>query len=150
MCPYFYTRESLSDCDVVLLPYNYLIDPNIRSRLGLNFDNSIVIFDEAHNLESVCSDSASFDLTAQDIAACILEVQKCIDLIRDPNSSALDQLMGKMGINIDIQELAMLKALLLQFEQILEKQPLPDNGEGYTRAGSFIFELMNECRVKKK
>jgi hypothetical protein len=32
------------------MPYNYLIDPEIRSRLNMNFENSIILIDEAHNI----------------------------------------------------------------------------------------------------
>ncbi len=33
------------------------------------WENSVVIFDEAHNVENVCSDSYSFDLTATQVGA---------------------------------------------------------------------------------
>jgi hypothetical protein len=32
------------------MPYNYLIDPEIRSRLKVNLKNSIILIDEAHNI----------------------------------------------------------------------------------------------------
>lgn len=28
------------------MPYNYLIDPTIRQRIKVNFENSVVVFDE--------------------------------------------------------------------------------------------------------
>ena len=34
----------------------------------------MVIFDEAHNMESICAESASFDITSKDLALCINEV----------------------------------------------------------------------------
>lgn len=33
-----------------------------------------MIFDEAHNMESICAESASFDITSKDLALCINEV----------------------------------------------------------------------------
>jgi regulator of telomere elongation helicase 1 len=42
--------------------YNYLLDPAFRGSLGLAWQGAVVIFDEAHNVESVASDAASFDL----------------------------------------------------------------------------------------
>ena len=44
------------------MPYNYLIDPKIRDNYKINFENSIIILDEAHNIEKVSEEVASFDL----------------------------------------------------------------------------------------
>ncbi len=39
------------EADLVLMPYNYLVDPSIRARLNLPLQGAIVIIDEAHNIE---------------------------------------------------------------------------------------------------
>jgi Rad3-related DNA helicase len=44
------------------MPYNYLIDPKIRDNYKIDFENSIIILDEAHNIEKVSEEVASFDL----------------------------------------------------------------------------------------
>jgi len=62
-------------------PYNYLIDPgNRRSLNSIPWDNAVLIFDEAHNLESICADAASFDLHPNNLAACVAEAHECIKL----------------------------------------------------------------------
>jgi regulator of telomere elongation helicase 1 len=68
---------------LILLPYNYLVDPSIRSTLNVDWRNSVVIFDEAHNLESVASDASSFTLSSVDIAACIKEMQDAVRSLQD-------------------------------------------------------------------
>jgi regulator of telomere elongation helicase 1 len=55
-CPYFAMRDRLAGADVVFMPYNYLIDEKIRENFELNIENSVVIFDEGHNIPSVCED----------------------------------------------------------------------------------------------
>lgn len=60
ICPYFYSRESSTTADLVLMPYNYLLDSSIRASLKLDWENSVIIFDEAHNLERVASDAGAF------------------------------------------------------------------------------------------
>lgn len=73
VCPYYLSREMAGSAELVFLPYNYLVDAKTRTGLGITFENSILIFDEAHNVESVCSDAASFDLTAVVLAGAIEE-----------------------------------------------------------------------------
>lgn len=52
-CSYFTTREAAKTADLVLMPYNYLLDGFLRSTMSLDWSRAIVIFDEAHNLEEV-------------------------------------------------------------------------------------------------
>lgn len=44
------SREMHKVVDILFAPYNYLIDSGYRKSLKLNWKNSILIFDEAHNL----------------------------------------------------------------------------------------------------
>lgn len=60
--------------DIVFLPYNYLIDAKTRGGLGIQWHSAVLIFDEAHNVEQVCSDSMSFDLPAAALAGAIEEL----------------------------------------------------------------------------
>ena len=43
----------------------------------INWNNAVVIFDEAHNLESVASDASSFELTSAQIAGAQDEALRC-------------------------------------------------------------------------
>ncbi|XP_057860129.2 regulator of telomere elongation helicase 1 homolog isoform X2 [Cryptomeria japonica] len=80
-CPYYLSRELHSSADLLFAPYNYLIDKdNRRSLTGINWENTVLIFDEAHNLENICADAASFDLPCSYLTACIAEAKQCIDL----------------------------------------------------------------------
>ncbi|XP_072998830.1 uncharacterized protein [Typha latifolia] len=49
-CPYYGTREMVRAADLVVLPYQSLLQRSARESLGLNLKNSVVIIDEAHNL----------------------------------------------------------------------------------------------------
>lgn len=50
-CPFFAAREIAETAQIVFCPYNYVVDPVIREQLGINVKDSIVILDEAHNIE---------------------------------------------------------------------------------------------------
>ncbi|EMD33187.1 hypothetical protein CERSUDRAFT_108361 [Gelatoporia subvermispora B] len=49
-CPYFGTRRAIPQAQLVLLPYNLLLQKTAREALGIDLTNQVVIVDEAHNL----------------------------------------------------------------------------------------------------
>ena len=51
-------------CNVVIYSYHYLLDPKIAERVSNQFSRDcIVVFDEAHNIDNVCIESLSTDIT---------------------------------------------------------------------------------------
>lgn len=50
-CPYFVMKDRAELADVIFMPYNYLIDDKIRENFRVDWENSIIIFDEAHNVQ---------------------------------------------------------------------------------------------------
>lgn len=64
LCPYFIVRRMISMCNIIIYSYHYLLDPKIAERVSNEVSkDSIVIFDEAHNIDNVCIESLSLDLT---------------------------------------------------------------------------------------
>ncbi|KAI8453523.1 hypothetical protein BY996DRAFT_4583028 [Phakopsora pachyrhizi] len=64
ICPYFAVRRMLAHADVVIYSFHYLLDPKVASQVSKEIlPNSIVVFDEAHNIDNVCIESLSIDLT---------------------------------------------------------------------------------------
>ncbi|KAF8250207.1 DNA repair helicase RAD3 [Wilcoxina mikolae CBS 423.85] len=63
-CPYFSARRMMPFCNVIIYSYHYLLDPKIAERVSKEFSKDcIVVFDEAHNIDNVCIESLSIDLT---------------------------------------------------------------------------------------
>ncbi|CDK29695.1 unnamed protein product [Kuraishia capsulata CBS 1993] len=63
-CPYFTVRRMMPFCNIIIYSYHYLLDPKIADRVSRELSkDSIVIFDEAHNIDNVCIESLSLDLT---------------------------------------------------------------------------------------
>ncbi|CAD2216489.1 regulator of telomere elongation helicase 1 [Angomonas deanei] len=63
-CPYYATREMSFYAEINFLTYNYVLDPLIRHETKMERiirNNSVFIFDEAHNVSGVCQDSLSVD-----------------------------------------------------------------------------------------
>lgn len=64
-CPFFVSKELAKDADIVFGPYNYFIDPVIRRSMSIEMDNAVFIFDEAHNIEDVCRESGSLEVSLE-------------------------------------------------------------------------------------
>ena len=141
-CPYYYSIDNCKDAEIIFMPYNYLIDAAIRPS-SVNLSNSIVIFDEAHNIESVCCDSVSFQLKSGILAQCVSEVQHILEM----NKFCADLLTSK-------EDFIELKSTLSILQQVIEDIPIPTNNvtkpmqePSIIRPGSFIFDIFKQAKI---
>lgn len=58
-CPYYLSRVLAKNAEIVFCPYNYVLDPNIRAAMDIEVENSILILDEAHNVEDTLRSEGS-------------------------------------------------------------------------------------------
>lgn len=64
ICPYFTVRRMMPFVDVVIYSFHYLLDPKVADQVSKELSkDAIVVFDEAHNIDNVCIESLSIDLT---------------------------------------------------------------------------------------
>jgi regulator of telomere elongation helicase 1 len=61
--------------DLVLMPYNYILDPKIRNSYNIRLEKNILIFDEAHNLNNIAEESMSMSMSTATIGLCIKELK---------------------------------------------------------------------------
>ena len=59
-CPFYLSRTKCADAEIIFMPYNYLLDDTVRRGLDIVWEDTVVIVDEAHNLESSAADSMSY------------------------------------------------------------------------------------------
>ncbi|XP_015416681.1 PREDICTED: TFIIH basal transcription factor complex helicase XPD subunit [Myotis davidii] len=70
-CPYFLARYSILHANVVVYSYHYLLDPKIADLVSKELARkAVVVFDEAHNIDNVCIDSMSVNLTRRTLDRC--------------------------------------------------------------------------------
>ncbi|XP_071836149.1 regulator of telomere elongation helicase 1-like isoform X2 [Apostichopus japonicus] len=144
-CPYYMARELKTSADIVFMPYNYLLDPKARKIHGVELQGNIIIFDEAHNVEKMCEESASFDLTSFDIASCIEVVGQLLERTTEVNTLN-EQFNGVEDFNsLDVEDLAVLKRLFMLLEKSIIQLNIPK--EGFTKPASFIFDLFNKVNI---
>ncbi|XP_069808452.1 regulator of telomere elongation helicase 1 isoform X2 [Dendropsophus ebraccatus] len=151
-CPYYLSRNLKQQADIIFMPYNYLLDPKSRKAHNIDLKGTVVIFDEAHNVERMCEESASFDLTPYDLASGIdaldLVMKDLTDNLEQKHISAQFNMEApSSGLNVEIEDLAKIKGALLQIESAIDAVTLPANGNGITREGSYIFELFASAGI---
>lgn len=118
-CPYFLSKELVERADIIFMPYNYLLDPKARKANNIELHNSIVILDEAHNVEKMCEESASIQLKSSDLALCIQEVTDIMKKLDEDIKFGLTDDFGGAdgeGANFSLDDLACFKELLLRLE----------------------------------
>ncbi|XP_054261703.1 regulator of telomere elongation helicase 1 homolog isoform X2 [Macrosteles quadrilineatus] len=150
-CPYYMSREMMSSADIVFMPYNYLLHAQTRRQQQLILDNTVVILDEAHNVERMCEESASVQITSTDIALCIAEVEQIIEKIKQD----LTDLTDDSPKAFSLEDLRGLKAMFLSLENAVDAVEFEtvkygkDKGQkmGKTFPASYIFELLAKAGI---
>ncbi|XP_072269760.1 regulator of telomere elongation helicase 1 [Pyxicephalus adspersus] len=151
-CPYYLSRNLKQHADIIFMPYNYLLDPKSRKAHNIDLKGTVVIFDEAHNVERMCEESASFDLTPYDLASGIdaldLVIKELTDNLEQKQISAeFNMESPNSSLNIELEDLAKIKGALLNLESAIDAIALPANGTGITKDGSYIFELFGSAGI---
>lgn len=66
-CPYYGSRDMIRAADLVVLPYQSLLQKSSRESLGLNLKDNIVIIDEAHNLSDSLTNMYNAKITSAQV-----------------------------------------------------------------------------------
>ncbi|KAM8774836.1 regulator of telomere elongation helicase 1 [Rhynchonycteris naso] len=151
LCPYYLSRNLKQQADIIFMPYNYLLDAKSRRAHNIDLKGTVVIFDEAHNVEKMCEESVSFDLTPHDVASGL----DVIGQVLEEQTKAAQQ--GELrleisadstsGLNMELEDIAKLKMILLRLEGAIDAVELPEDNGGVTKPGSYIFELFAKAQI---
>lgn len=72
-CPYYATRKATADAQLLITPYQLLLQPDTRESVGVYLKNCVIIFDEAHNLVEAMNSAHSVSLSLSQIALAIYQ-----------------------------------------------------------------------------
>ncbi|SJL00389.1 related to RAD3-DNA helicase/ATPase [Armillaria ostoyae] len=130
-CPYFTVRRMLPFVDVIIYSFHYLLDPKVAEQVSKEMSkDAIVVFDEAHNIDNVCLESLSIDLTR-------------------PMLDSASRSIGKLGEKIE--EIKTTDAAKLQNEYAklvegLQDDPQDNDGtDGFMTSPVLPEDLLNEA-----
>jgi Rad3-related DNA helicase len=83
-------------CNVVIFSYHYLLDPKIAERVSKDFSKDcIVVFDEAHNIDNVCIESLSTDITEDSLRKATRGAQNLENKISQMRDTDQEQLQNE-------------------------------------------------------
>ena len=131
-CPYYASRLFKKRSEVIFTPYNYLLVPSLRRSQQLDLQGSVVIFDEGHNLESICEESASSEISSVTLASVVKELDRLLVIVAkmqfdenkqvDPEEEESQHDMDEeMMIALDPKSLVFLKNILCDFIEALDE-----------------------------
>uniref|UniRef100_K3ZQ62 Helicase ATP-binding domain-containing protein n=1 Tax=Setaria italica TaxID=4555 RepID=K3ZQ62_SETIT len=98
-CPYFAAQHMAEAAQLVFCPYNYLISPIVRRAMDIDIGGSIIILDEAHNIEDTARDAGSVDVDEESLYLLQGELQslvtdEAVAMIYQPLHDVIQGLMG--------------------------------------------------------
>lgn len=83
-CPYFTIRRMMPFVDVIIYSFHYLLDPKVAEQVSKELTkDAIVVFDEAHNIDNVCIESLSIDLTRPNLDSATRSVARLGEKIEE-------------------------------------------------------------------
>ncbi|RVW54867.1 DNA repair helicase XPD [Vitis vinifera] len=76
-CPYFLARHMVQFANVVVYSYQYLLDPKVAGIISKEMQReSVVVFDEAHNIDNVCIEALSVSVRRQTLEGATRNLSK--------------------------------------------------------------------------
>ena len=145
-CPYHYEKDKSYNSDIIFSPFNYIIDKEIKDTLRINIENSILIIDEAHNIDKILEDNWSIELKTNSLNNMIIELNNII-LEKRKN----DKYFSQFSENDILKEINIIKNIKKKIEEISEVL----NGEVYPNKGKILnpdefFSLFIQFHIKNQ
>ncbi len=147
-CPFHFEGDKNNKSDITFLPYNYIIDKEIRDVLHISLENSILIIDEAHNIEKVLEESCTIDLITYYFDSMINELNDIINIKKSDNGK------NKKFKNFPEKNLLDEINILISIKENIEKIPNVLKGDNYPKKGKILdnkefFSLFMNLNSKK-
>ncbi|KAK2582863.1 hypothetical protein KPH14_008941 [Odynerus spinipes] len=147
-CPYFLAKELKQNADITFMPYNYLLDPKTRKSQGIEVQNNVILLDEAHNIEKICEEAASLQISSTDVAMCIDDITAVMeDISKDlehENDFSMDEPVQR---DFTPEDLCILKSMFLALEKAIDDIKITKQNEGEIFPGGYIFELLSKAEL---
>lgn len=93
VCPYYLARKAVGEANIVVCNYPYLVDSGVSDVVRGKTDNaSIVVFDEAHNIDNICIDALTVKLNKGMLESASIQ----LDRVKDKAAAAGEAVVTKL------------------------------------------------------
>ncbi|XP_059614079.1 regulator of telomere elongation helicase 1 homolog [Phlebotomus argentipes] len=145
-CPYYMSKELYKEANIIFMPYNYILDPKARRANQIELNNCVVILDEGHNVEKMCEDAMSLQLTSTDVASSITDVTSAMELLDKAQDSG-DMLGYEERKDISLDDLATFKEVLLALEKTIDVIKVDHKKTGVTFGGEYVYDFLSQASI---
>ena len=143
-CPYYAVKENAKHADLILMPYTYLFDEDIRRSIKIPITNQIIIIDEAHNIQKVAEEACSFEFNTTTMKIMAATLFKLIDTKSQLASKRKKQKQEKaLGATL-IDKIVFLHHVIEQFRQYCYNFKYNDFAQSYMRGKNNEMTNFNE------
>lgn len=140
VCPYYLAKNLTGKADIVFTPYNNILDQKLQKSFPLKLKDSIIIFDEAHNVEKVCQEVASTQISSTELSMCINDMNVILKILRVNNrDTSADKLT--------IEDCSNFLISISGFKRELESVPLSGRPKSQTLSGDDIFKRLQTIQI---
>ncbi|ORM39969.1 Regulator of telomere elongation helicase 1 -like protein [Babesia sp. Xinjiang] len=148
-CPFYASRDAHEIADVTLLPYNYLLSPMSRDALEIRLKNSVLIIDEAHNVESLAEGAAAFTVRQVDVARYLMALRRFVEAHKKVSES---QQLGvlKDEVSIDFSSLAKCAVMFKNLDKFLTNIPIGSYTSVNERTEMFAVESWQVTTISRE
>ena len=141
-CPFHFEGDKTNKSDITFLPYNYIVDKEIKDTLKISLENSILIIDEAHNIEKVLEESCSVELITCYFESMLNEMKEIINEKKN--------LKNKHFIDFPEENIREEMDIIMNVKENIEKVNDVLQGDCYPRKGKVLeikefFNLFMKC-----
>ncbi|AAZ13362.1 TFIIH basal transcription factor complex helicase subunit, putative [Trypanosoma brucei brucei TREU927] len=110
VCPYYLARKALKVADIVIHSFLYIVDPIVAEVTKEYMDeNTIVVMDEAHNVDDVCIEAMSLIVTKDDAFQAkdnVKKLNEAVDRMKATNRQKLQEEYDRLVNGLAMAELA--------------------------------------------
>lgn len=156
-CPYFTVRRMMPFCNIIIYSYHYLLDPKIADRVSKELSkDSIVIFDEAHNIDNVCIESLSVDMTNDSLkraARGAAALGRAVDEVKRTDSEKLNREYQKLVEGLRESEAARAEDMFMGNPVLPEdviNEAIPGNIRRAEHFVSFLKRFIEYLKTRMK
>jgi len=144
-CPYFLARHLINFANVVVFSYQYVVDPKISEIITKEFkENSILVLDEAHNIDNVCIDALSIvldqntlDASSKDLA----NLKKSINELKAKDAQKLRDEYNQLVNGLATTPISNVTDLL-PADPVLSEDVMKEVVPGNIRRGEHFLSLL--------